>query len=120
MLRINLSKDEKQYILDNYNKKSAREMAEWIGCSVYTIDYHLRKNGLRCPYFSRWSPEKKAELLELRKNGMSRKDLAKRFNTTEQSIHGIIYQMRKNGIEVPKWREVMRIRKARNEQSCKD
>lgn len=67
---IRLSEDEKQYILDNYNIKSTREMAEWIGCHILTVLYHLKRNGIEPKPFSKWSPVKKKEMLSLRQSGM--------------------------------------------------
>lgn len=96
-----LTKEEKQYIFDNFNKKSTKEMAEWIGCNVATIRYHLNKKGLKPERFSKWSPARRDELLNMRKRGATISELATIFNTTKQSIFGQMRKMRESGVNVP-------------------
>lgn len=111
MICIHLTKDEEQYIFDNCDKKSAKEIADWIGCTVGTVSYHLKKRGLKPLYFSKWSSEKKRELLTLRCNGATRKELAERFGVTESAIHNQIRKMRESGINIPTQWDVRLIRK---------
>lgn len=98
MVCIHLTEDEEQYIFDNYEKKSAKEIADWIGCTTFTIYYHLKKRGLKPLYFPKWSSEKKRELLALRCNGATCKELAERFDVTETAIRNQIRLMRQSGI----------------------
>lgn len=111
MMRIHLSKDEEQYIFDNYDKKSAKDIADWIGCTVGTVNFHLKKRGFKSLHFSKWSSEKKRELLTLRCNGATRKELAERFGVTESAIHNQIRLMRQSGINIPTQWDVRLIRK---------
>jgi DNA-binding CsgD family transcriptional regulator len=108
---IHLTEDEKRYIFDNYDKKSAKEIADWIGCTVCTVNFHLKKRGLKSLHFSKWSSEKKRELLTLRCNGATRKELAERFGVTESAIHNQIRLMRQSGINIPTQWDVRLIRK---------
>lgn len=101
MKHIRLSKDEIQYILDNVDKKSTREMADWIGCNVHTVCNHLQKRGIKRKIFSMWSPQRLEEMLSLRREGMSYKELAEHFNVSESAIFNQLRTMRRNGVDVP-------------------
>lgn len=95
---LRLSQDEIDFILENANKKSTREMAEWIGCNINAIRYHLRINGVKTEQFSHWSPEKRQEILELRKNGLTTTQISRVFNTTASAIRSQLIIMRRKGI----------------------
>lgn len=98
---IRLNKDEIQYILDNVNKASLTEMSEWIGCTKEAVRYHIKKHKIKTEQFSMWSAFRKAELVELRKGGMSIKALAERYKVSQKAISGQLCLLRKNGIEIP-------------------
>ena len=95
---LRLSQDEIDFILENANKKSTREMAEWIGCNISAIRYHLRNNGVKTEQFSHWSPEKRQEILELRKNGLTTTQISRVFNTTVSAIRSQLIIMRRKGL----------------------
>ena len=95
---LRLSQDEIDFILENANKKSTKEMAEWIGCNISAIRYHLRINGVKTEQFSHWSPEKRQEILELRKNGLTTTQISRVFNTTASAIRSQLIIMRRKGI----------------------
>lgn len=97
---VRLTEDEKQYIRDNVNRISTREMAEWIGCTHYAIRYHFRKEGIKPVQFKVWSPEKLRILRALRQDGMAIKDIAKQFNATYEAVHGQIETMKRKGVDV--------------------
>ena len=95
---LRLSQDEKDFILENANKKSTKEMAEWIGCNISAIRYHIRNNGVKTVQFSYWSPEKRQEILELRKNGLTIAQISRVFNTTVSAIKSQLIIMRRKGL----------------------
>lgn len=108
---IRLSEDEIQYILDNVEKKSTREMAEWIGCHITAVWYHLKKKGKQPMQFSKWSPTDRQELLELYKQGLSHKEIAEITKVSLSAIRGQFQVMRRKGIEIPTYAEVAKLRK---------
>ena len=95
---LRLSQDEIDFILENANKKSTKEMAEWIGCNISAIRYHIRNNGVKTVQFSYWSPEKRQEILELRKNGLTIAQISRVFNTTVSAIKSQLIIMRRKGL----------------------
>lgn len=108
MIRMHLNNEEIKYILNNHNKLSSKEMAEWIGCVPGTVVYQLKKHGLKPINFSKWSPKRIEKLIQLRREGLSRKSLAIYFNVTEYSIQGQLKILRKNGIYVPTHLDIKR------------
>lgn len=111
---ILLSEDEKKYILDNADKRSTSEMAEWIGCHISTVRYQLRKNGIKPYQFSKWSQVKKMELLSMRQRGIKTTEIARHFNVTPTSVRCQLALLRKHGYSVPTQKEAAMIRRKEN------
>lgn len=106
-----LTKEEVQYILDNKDKKTTKEMADWIGCHISAITYRLRNMGIKKKQFSIWSISRKAELLELRKKGKTLQELAERYNVSKRAVGAQLTIMRKEGYNVPSFSDFVNIRK---------
>lgn len=97
---IRLSESEIQYILENANKKSIKEIAEWIGCHVNVIYYQLKKNNISTVQFSKWSPKMKDEMLSMYRMGYKPDVIGKHFNMSGQAVRNQIMIMKRHGIDV--------------------
>ena len=97
---IRLSESEIQYILENANKKSIKEIAEWIGCHVNVIYYQLKKNNIQTVRFIKWSPKMKDEMLSMYRMGYKPDVIGKHFNMTGQAVRNQIMIMKRHGIDV--------------------
>lgn len=107
---FHLEQDDKQYIRDNIDKVSQREMAKWIGCHYSTIRYFIKKEKIAVKSMERWTPEKRDRILVLRNLGMTSEEIANILNVSYDSIRGQLNIMRKEGYDVPRLREWKKIR----------
>lgn len=92
-----LSEDEKEYIRDNAEKMSDFEIAQWIGCTKYAVNFYKRKNGLKNKR-KVWDLTMYERLSEYVKKGVSYKEIAKHFGMTNQNIAQRVHIMRKKGV----------------------
>ena len=111
---IRLSQDEVQYILDNARSKTAKEIADWIGCTVPAVHYQLRKHGMKPLIIRKWSPERQARLRLLKAGGMAEADIARSFGTTKDAVHAQLWGMKKRGIEISTYNDFLNYRKEYN------
>lgn len=81
-------------------KKSTREIAEWIGCSTATVNAHRCKMGLeydKAP--SRyWTVDKVNELVEAYNAGVSYDELERMFGRSRESLRERITILRTLGM----------------------
>lgn len=95
------TEEDKQYIKDNTNILSTREMAEWLGCSSVSIRAYQKAMGIEAARFSRWSPSKRMEIIRMLESGKALGEVAEKFETTKVAIRNQLYEARKSGMEVP-------------------
>ena len=108
---VHLDKEDKQYIRDNINKISQKEMAEWIGCHPITILRFIKKENLSTRKYEKWTLVKRNQVLILRRYGMTSQEIADILNVSYGSIRGQLNIMRKEGsYNVPSQGEWRRIR----------
>lgn len=107
---FHLEQDDKQYIRDNIDKVSQREMARWIGCHYSTIRYFIKKENIPTKRQNRWTPEKSDEIIALRRLGHTSQEIADIMQVSQGAIRGQLNILRKEGYDVPYLKEWLRIR----------
>ena len=86
MHRRVFTEEEKQFILNNWNKLSIHKIRDIINCSNKAIEYFAQENNLELPKSNRWT-EEEIETLRRLSLTMQAKDIAKKLNKTENAIY---------------------------------
>lgn len=110
-MAVHLSKDEIQYIIDEADRQSTKEIAEWIGCSVQTVCLYKKKYNRGLFRVYRWLPDKLNEIAELRQGGATSREISKHFGCSKAVIDVQLMFMRRKGFSLPSRKDLYRIRK---------
>lgn len=107
---------DKQYIRDNIGKMSQREIAKRIGCHPNTVQYFLKKENVEYKGLERWTPQRRNEILRLRMQGLTTREIACRLGIKRNAVRGQWCIMRKQGIKLPYLQELLKIRKNKQKE----
>lgn len=113
---FHLDEWDKQYIRDNIGKIPQKKIAKRIGCHLNSIRYFLKKENVEYRGLERWTPEKRNELLHLRMQGMTTKEIACQLGVKHNAVRGQWCIMRKQGIKLPYLQELLKIRKNKQKE----
>lgn len=101
---------DKQYIRDNIGKMSQREIAKRIGCHPNTIQYFLKKEDIEYKGMERWTPQRRNELLRLRMQGLTAREIACRLGVKRNAVRGQLCVMRQQGYDLSYLQELQKTR----------
>lgn len=94
---IQLTASDKADILCMREKGSSlREIAEYIGCSICCVTYHLKKAG-KCRQRKPWTEGDDEQALQMYNSGSCAAEIAAVLNRTKQSVRARIMYLRKKG-----------------------
>lgn len=85
-------KDKEDFILANYKTMSYKEMGKILGIGNSTIQYYLKKNGLR--KMERELTEEELAFIKENYKSMTYKEIAEKFGVSERHIRGRINYMK--------------------------
>lgn len=93
---IQLNEEEKADVLRMRAEGcTMKEIAEYIGCSASTVNYQLRKAGMRNN--RRWNDEHDQMLVAMYNSGVESGDIANALNRTVTNVRHRISYLRKIG-----------------------
>ena len=92
------TKEEDAYILNNYNKLTWTEMANFLGCAIYTVKKRAEFLGVEVEFkkIKKWTNEEE-ELLKKYANKYGKKTIAKKLN---KSVNNVIKKAREENINL--------------------
>lgn len=91
---IQLNEGDKADVVRMRNQGSTlREIAEYIGCSVNAVVYHLRSAGITNSF--RWTTELDGQLVEMYNSGSTISSIALFFGRTKGNVWHRISYLRK-------------------------
>lgn len=103
-LIIQLTESDKADIVRMRKEGSTlREIAEYIGCAINTVVYHLRKTGIFKQ--QRWSDEETSVMISMYNDGVTCAEIGKRLNRTKDNVAHRISYLRKLGNKNIKYRK---------------
>lgn len=114
-----LTDEDKQYIRDNTNKLSIKEMTDWIGCNSKDIRKYQESLNIKTVDFYKWSPERNNTMLKLLLEGKKTKEVAEALNTTVEKVRQQLYILRKQYPSIPTI-PIMRLMARRNNTNIND
>ena len=103
-LVIQLTESDKADIIRMRKEGSTlREIAEYIGCAITTVVYHLRKAGISSQ--QKWSDEETSVMISMYNDGVTCLEIGKRLNRTKGNVAHRISYLRKLGNKNIKYRK---------------
>lgn len=96
---IQLSESDKKDVLSMREQGyTLREIAEYIGCSVNAVAYHLRLAGLQ--NYNRWTNELDQELIRYYNKGLKSSEIAQLINRPQNNIEHRVSYLRKLNVSI--------------------
>lgn len=103
-LVIQLTESDKADIIRMRKEGSTlREIAEYIGCAINTVVYHLRKTGIFKQ--QRWTDDETIIMITMYNDGVTCAEIGKRLNRTKGNVAHRISYLRKLGNKNIKYRK---------------
>lgn len=106
-----LTEKEVRYIQNNVSKLSRSEIARRLGCRLATVCRWIKKKKIPVKSVERWNSERREEILSLRQQGLSMREIAERMNVSQGSIRGQLNIMRNEGYNTPYRKEWLQARR---------
>lgn len=106
-----LTEKEVRYIQKNVSKLSRTEIARRLGCRLSTVCRWIKKEKIPVKSIERWNSERREEILSLRQQGLSMREIAERMNVSQGSIRGQLNIMRNEGYNTPYREEWLQARR---------
>ena len=103
-LKIQLTESDKADIIRMRKEGSTlREIAEYIGCAITTVVYHLRKAGISTQ--QKWTDDETIIMTTMYNDGVTCAEIGKRLNRTKDNVAHRISYLRKLGNKNIKYRK---------------
>ena len=103
-LIIQLTESDKSDIIRMRKEGSSlREIAEYIGCAINTVVYHLRKTGLFKQKI--WTEDETAVMITMYNDGVTCAEIGRHLNRTKDNVAHRISYLRKLGNKNIKYRK---------------